>query len=105
MKPPTFESGLDLLKAKAWVLGIKKLFEAFSCIDVQKVLFAAFHLRGRSAKMVDCVRDQKVSKFERLRQGNRTMTKYEVQFIELARYAPCMVDIEYKKARKFEGGL
>ena len=52
-----------------------------------------------------CVRDRKVTEFERLRQGAMSVAEYETKFTELARYAPHMVDIEYKKARKFEGGL
>ncbi|XP_028103314.1 uncharacterized protein LOC114302482 [Camellia sinensis] len=51
------------------------------------------------------MRDKKVTEFETLRQGNKTVAEYEAQFTELARFAPHMVDTEYKKARKFEGGL
>ncbi|XP_028107291.1 uncharacterized protein LOC114306274 [Camellia sinensis] len=39
------------------------------------------------------------------KQGNKTVAEYEAQFAELARFAPHMVDTDYKKARKFEGGL
>ncbi|XP_028066856.1 G-type lectin S-receptor-like serine/threonine-protein kinase At4g27290 [Camellia sinensis] len=34
-----------------------------------------------------------------------SIAEYESQFTELARYAPHMVDIDYKEAKKFEGGL
>ena len=34
-----------------------------------------------------------------------TVAEYETKFTELARYAPHMIDTDYKKARKFEGGL
>ncbi|XP_028127173.1 uncharacterized protein LOC114323719 [Camellia sinensis] len=51
------------------------------------------------------MRDKKVTEFETLRQGNKTVAEYEAQFAELARFAPHMVDMDYKKARKFEGGL
>ncbi|KAL7194127.1 hypothetical protein ACSBR1_034527 [Camellia fascicularis] len=51
------------------------------------------------------MRDKKVTEFETLRQGNKIVAEYEAQFAELARFAPHMVDTEYKKARKFEGGL
>ncbi|XP_028100871.1 uncharacterized protein LOC114300186 [Camellia sinensis] len=37
--------------------------------------------------------------------GDSTVAEYEAQFAELARFAPHMVDTDYKKARKFEGGL
>ncbi|XP_028106251.1 uncharacterized protein LOC114305367 [Camellia sinensis] len=51
------------------------------------------------------IRDKKVTEFETLRQGNKTVAEYEAQFAELARFAPHMVDTNYKKARTFEGGL
>ncbi|XP_028108308.1 uncharacterized protein LOC114307124 [Camellia sinensis] len=51
------------------------------------------------------MRDKKVTKFETLRQGNKTVAEYEAQFAELARFAPHMVDTDYRKARKFEGRL
>ena len=34
-----------------------------------------------------------------------SVAKSEAMFAELARFAPHMVDTDYKKARKFEGGL
>ena len=36
MKPPQFQGGLDPLKAKAWVLGIEKLFEVFPVQSLRK---------------------------------------------------------------------
>ncbi|XP_028115359.1 uncharacterized protein LOC114313192 [Camellia sinensis] len=51
------------------------------------------------------MRDTKVTKFETLRQGNKTYMEYEAQFAELVWFAPHMVDMDYKKSRKFEGGL
>ncbi|XP_028100517.1 uncharacterized protein LOC114299886 [Camellia sinensis] len=51
------------------------------------------------------MRDKKVIQFETLRQENKTIAEYEAQFAELARFAPHMVDTDYKKVRKFEGGL
>ncbi|XP_028086316.1 uncharacterized protein LOC114287239 [Camellia sinensis] len=41
-----------------------------------------------------------------VQKGTMSIAKYETKFTELARYAPYMVDTDYKKkARKFEGGL
>ncbi|XP_028077124.1 uncharacterized protein LOC114279119 [Camellia sinensis] len=79
MKPLIFRGSLEPLKAEAWVLEIEKLFE--------------------------CVKDRKVAEFEQLKQGTMSVTEYEAKFTELARYAPHMVDTNYKKAKKFEGGL
>ncbi|XP_028112026.1 uncharacterized protein LOC114310276 [Camellia sinensis] len=51
------------------------------------------------------IHDRKVSEFENLKQGSKIVVEYEAQFTKLARFAPYIVDIDYKKARKFERGL
>ncbi|XP_028091967.1 uncharacterized protein LOC114292257 [Camellia sinensis] len=93
MKPPLFHEGVEPLKAEAWVLVIEKLFEVFSSIETQRVQLAAFTLKDE------------VSEFEGLKQGNMTVAEYEAKFIELVRFVSHIVDTNYKKARKFEGGL
>ncbi|XP_028076119.1 uncharacterized protein LOC114278268 [Camellia sinensis] len=130
MKPPQFPGGLDPLKAEAWVLGIKKLFEVFPCLETRKVLLAIFTLEDETRRwwmlmhesnndigwarfleifydkyFPQCVRDRKVSEFMGLKQDSMTVAEYEAKFTELARFAPHMVDIDYKKGRHFEGGL
>ena len=44
MKPPSFQGGLEPLKAEAWVLETEKLFEVFLCSKAHKVLLATFTL-------------------------------------------------------------
>ncbi|XP_028096473.1 uncharacterized protein LOC114296377 [Camellia sinensis] len=130
MKPPSFKGGIEPVKAEAWVLGIEKLFEVFPCTEAQKVQYAAFTLEDEARRwwmltrtvhqgltwdrflelfydkyFPQSMRDKKVTKFETLRQGNKTVVEYEAQFAELARFVPYMVDMNYKKAQKFEGGL
>ncbi|CAL5409671.1 unnamed protein product [Camellia sinensis] len=130
MKPPSFQGGLEPLKAEAWVLETEKLFEVFPCSEANKVLLATFTLQEEARRwwmliretntvmtwaqfkesffekyFPQCVRDRKVTEFEQLKQGTMSVAEYETKFTELARYAPHMVDTEYKKARKFEGGL
>ncbi|XP_028072152.1 uncharacterized protein LOC114274432 [Camellia sinensis] len=130
MKPLSFKGGIEPMKAEAWVLGIEKLFEVFPCTEAQKVQLSAFTLEdearrwwiltrtvhrdltwGRFLELFydkyfpQSMRDKKVTKFETLRQGNKTVAEYEAQFAELARFAPHIVDTDYKKAQKFEGGL
>ncbi|XP_028099393.1 uncharacterized protein LOC114298942 [Camellia sinensis] len=116
MKSPSFCGGVDPLKAEAWVLSIKKLFEVFPCVETQKVQLATITLEDEARrwwmlicddnKGIDwCVCDRKVSEFEELKQGNLTVAKYEAKFTELARFAPHMVDTDYKKARKSENGF
>ncbi|XP_028064290.1 uncharacterized protein LOC114267449 [Camellia sinensis] len=130
LKPPLFKRGIDPLKAQAWVLGIEKLFEVFPCTEAQKVLLTAFTLEDKArhwwmlvraehqginwAQSLEvfyekyfpqCIQDRKVMEFEYLKQGNKTVAEYEVQFTKLACFTPYMVDTDYKKARKFERGL
>ncbi|XP_028071743.1 uncharacterized protein LOC114274072 [Camellia sinensis] len=118
------------MKAEAWMLGIEKLFEVFPCIEAQKVQLAAYTLEDEACRwwmltrtvhqgltwdrflelfydkyFPQSMRDKKVTEFETLRQGNKTIAEYEAQFAELARFAPHMVDTDYKKVCKFEGGL
>ncbi|XP_028071222.1 uncharacterized protein LOC114273622 [Camellia sinensis] len=130
MKPPLFKGGIEPMKAEAWVLGIEKLFEVFPCTEAQKVQLATLTLEDEARRwwmltrtirqgltwdrflqlfhdkyFPQSMRDKKVTEFETLRQGNKTVAEYEAQFAELAQFAPHMVDTDYKKARKFEGGL
>ncbi|XP_028057791.1 uncharacterized protein LOC114261691 [Camellia sinensis] len=130
MKPPSFKGGIEPMKAEAWVLGIEKLFEVFPYTKAQKLQLAAFTLEDEARRwwmltrtvyqgltrnrflelfydkyFSQSMRDKKVTEFETLRQGNKTVAEYKAQFAELARFVPHMVDTEYKKARKFEGGL
>ncbi|XP_028079844.1 uncharacterized protein LOC114281548 [Camellia sinensis] len=130
MKPPSFKGGIELMIAEAWVLGIEKLFEVFLCTEVQKVQLATFTLEDEAQRWCmltgtvhqgltwdkflelfydkyfpQSMRDKKVIEFQTLRQGNKTVAEYEAQFAELARFAPHMVDTDYKKAQKFEGEL
>ncbi|XP_028065933.1 uncharacterized protein LOC114268900 [Camellia sinensis] len=128
MKPPIFKGGIDPMKAEAWVLYVEKLFEVFPCTEAQKVQLAAFTLEDEACTwwmltivehqgltwtrflelfydkyFPQCMRDKKVTEFETLRQGNKTIAEYEAQFVELAWFAPHMMDTDHKKARKFEG--
>ncbi|XP_028121010.1 uncharacterized protein LOC114318341 [Camellia sinensis] len=130
MKPPVFHGGIEPLKAEAWVLGIEKLFKVFLCTDAQRIQLAAFTLEDDARCWWMLVRDEnkdvawacfleiftrntsrnvygdrKVSEFMELKQGNKSVAKYETQLTELAHFTPHMVDTDYKKARQFEGGL
>ncbi|XP_028057444.1 uncharacterized protein LOC114261372 [Camellia sinensis] len=130
LKPPEFTGGIEPLQAEVWVLETEKIFEVFPCNDTYKVLLATFTLKEEARRwwmlirdmnrdltwdrfkgmfyekyFPQCMRDRKVSEFEQLKQGIMSVAEYESKFTELARYAPHMVDTEYKKARKFEGGL
>ncbi|XP_028108314.1 uncharacterized protein LOC114307131 [Camellia sinensis] len=101
MNPPKFHGGIEPMKAEAWVLEMEKLFEIFSSTDAQKVSLTTFTLDDDARS----VRDRKTTEFQTLTQGNKTVDEYDRAFNELARYAPHMVNNEYRKARKFESGL
>ncbi|XP_028083076.1 uncharacterized protein LOC114284365 [Camellia sinensis] len=109
MKPPTFQGELEPLKAEAWILEIEKLFEVFPCSEEQKVLLATFTLQEKARMWWMLIRDQNTTmtsaQFKELKLGTMSVAKYEAKFTEFARYVPHMVDTDYKKARKFEGGL
>ncbi|XP_028117077.1 uncharacterized protein LOC114314789 [Camellia sinensis] len=130
MKPLTFLGGIEPLKAETWLLEMEKLFEVFPCFEIQKVLLATYTLKDETRRwwllirnsngnmtwaqfnsifydkyFPQCFRDWKVSEFQELKQGRMSVSEYEAEFTELAQFAPHMVDIDYKKARKFEGGL
>ncbi|GMP37654.1 hypothetical protein CsSME_00009242 [Camellia sinensis var. sinensis] len=75
MKPPSFQGGLEPLKAEAWVLETEKLFEVFPYSEAHKVLLATFTLQEEARRwwmlfkgaffekyFPQCVRDRKVFK-------------------------------------------
>ncbi|XP_028053198.1 uncharacterized protein LOC114257618 [Camellia sinensis] len=98
MKPPTFLGGIESLKAETWLLEMEKLFEVFPCTETQKVLLATYTLKDEARRWWLLTRNK-------LKQGRWSVAEYEAKFTELARFAPHMVDTDYKKAQKFEGGL
>ncbi|XP_028101658.1 uncharacterized protein LOC114300974 [Camellia sinensis] len=102
MKPPSFKGGIEPMKAEAWVLGIEKLFEVFPCTEIQKVQLAAFTLEDEARRWWMLTRT--------MHQGltwDRFLELFYDKYFpqKLARFAPHMVDTDYKKARKFERGL
>ncbi|XP_028101904.1 uncharacterized protein LOC114301176 [Camellia sinensis] len=130
MKPSTFLGGIEPLKVETWLLEMEKLFEVFSCSVTQKVLLATYTVKDEARQwwllvrnnngdmtwaqfngifynkyFPQCFRDRKVSEFQELKQGRMFVAEYEAKFTELARFAPHIVNTDYKKASKFEGGL
>ncbi|XP_028103157.1 uncharacterized protein LOC114302340 [Camellia sinensis] len=130
MKLPTFLGGIEPLKAETWLLEMEKLFEVFSCSEIQKVLLTTYNLKDEGWRwwlliqnsngnmtwtqfnvifydkyFPQCFWDRKVSEFQELKQGRMSVAEYEAKFTELARFTPHMVDTDYKKAQKFEDGL
>ncbi|XP_070030109.1 uncharacterized protein [Nicotiana sylvestris] len=50
-------------------------------------------------------REAKATEFEQLKQGNKSVQEYYMEFIRLAKHAPHMVKTEKAKIRKFVGSL
>ena len=71
----------------------------------ENMTWAQFNVIFYDKYFPQCFRDRKVSEFQELKQGNMSIAKYEAKFTELAHFAPYLIDTDYKKARKFEGGL
>ncbi|XP_074336566.1 uncharacterized protein LOC141673724 [Apium graveolens] len=53
----------------------------------------------------DCLQNQLEVKFLELKQGEKSVSKYEAKFTKLARLAPGYVSTEIQKARRFQQGL
>ncbi|XP_028106690.1 uncharacterized protein LOC114305756 [Camellia sinensis] len=130
MKPPTFLGGIEPLKAETWLLEMEKLFEVFPYTKTHMVLLATYTLKDEARRwwllirntngnmtwarfneifyekyFLQCFRDRKVSEFQELKQSRMSVAEYKTKFTELTRFVPHMVDTDYKKAHKFEGGL
>ncbi|KAF7113129.1 hypothetical protein RHSIM_RhsimUnG0157800 [Rhododendron simsii] len=133
MKPPTFEGGIDGLKAYHWVQGMEKIFTVIQgqCPETHKVVLATYNFEGEAHRwwlqQVDreqnmnwarfkevfydkyfpqTLKDNKCTEFINLTQGdNMTVSEYDKAFTELSQFAPHMISTENLKARKFEDGL
>ncbi|XP_057473033.1 uncharacterized protein LOC130761541 [Actinidia eriantha] len=130
LRPATFEGTTDLEVAMRWLQEIKKTYTVFPCTDAQKISFVAYMFVGeahewrlltseREPNMTwerfqaifddkyfpQALKSKTLKEFIHLKQGNMTVMAYEAKFMELARYAPYMMDTEEKKARNFEDGL
>ena len=125
-----FNGDGDPMVAMRWLEGTEKVFRVMACTDEERVRFVEFLLIGGA----DCwwqsvrgkyhnptwtdfrqefldryqprvYRENKRREFLMLTQGNMTIEDCRNRFIELARFAPGIVDGEEDKCRKFEHGL
>ncbi|XP_028084842.1 uncharacterized protein LOC114285953 [Camellia sinensis] len=128
IKPPIFLDGIEPLKAESWLLEMEKLFEVFPYSKTQKVLLATYTLKDEARRwwllirndngnvtwvqfkeifydkyFPQCFQDRKVSKFQELKQGNMSITKYEAKFTKELKL-PKYVDV-LDKAFVAEGNL
>ena len=133
--PPVFRRTTNPFKAEEWIKKMENIFIAIGCIGDQRVTFATFMLEGEEANrwwayeqrllheagtqvtweafskafyehyFPDSIRDQLESKFLKLIQGSKTVTEYEMKFLELVHYAPHVAEDEASKCRRFFEGL
>ncbi|XP_056166346.1 uncharacterized protein LOC130137872 [Syzygium oleosum] len=134
LKPPKFDGRGNLEGASLWVEELEKAFEVLGCTDEEKVTLAVYQLQENAndwwkatrgmifsngtartwAMFVEAfndkyfsksAREQKLSEFMRLHQGQRTVDQYEAEFARLSKFAPKMVEDPLDRARRFRDGL
>ncbi|BAH94833.1 Os10g0357350 [Oryza sativa Japonica Group] len=133
LKPPTFSGTANPLEAEEWIVAMEKSFEAMGCTDKEKIIYATYMLQSSAFEWWDAhkksyserifitwelfkeafykkyfpesVKRMKEKEFLELKQGNKSVAEYEIEFSRLARFAPEFVQTDGSKARRFESGL
>lgn len=132
LNPPAFQGSANPLEAEDWIVAMEKAFEAMGCDDREKVTYATYMLQSSAFEWWDAhklypedtiitwdlfkeafhkkyfpesVKRMKEKEFIELKQGNRSVGEYEIEFSPLARFAPEFVQAGSSKARGFESGL
>ncbi|KAL8119402.1 hypothetical protein AgCh_016792 [Apium graveolens] len=143
VKPPEFKGEVDPVAARIWLKEMEKAFALTKVSEDLKTDYASCFLRNdsnywwESTRALDgegpvpwarftelflekyfpaCLQSQMEMEFLEMKQGNRSVTEYEVKFTELARIAPeyaaLVIESDQKlaakeqgeKKRKFESG-
>nr|XP_016439195.1 PREDICTED: uncharacterized protein LOC107765099 [Nicotiana tabacum] len=134
LSPQLFHGSIADEDPMLWLEGVKKALRAMKVFDNEAVELAAYQLRdmaGAWFEMWEKERDEddglptwekfeeaimsnfipeedreaKATEFEQLKQGNKSMQEYYMEFIRLAKHAPHMVKIEKAKIHRFVGDL
>ncbi|XP_070015985.1 uncharacterized protein [Nicotiana sylvestris] len=116
LSPPVFHGSIVDEDPMLWLEGVKKALRVMKAFDDEAVELAAYQLRdvvGAWFEMWEKERDEddeedresKATEFEQLKQGNKSVQEYYMEFIRLAKHAPHMVKTEKAKIRRFVGGL
>ncbi|XP_070015458.1 uncharacterized protein [Nicotiana sylvestris] len=134
LSPPVFHGSIVDKDPMLWLEGIKKALRAMKAFDDEAVELVAYQLRDVASawfEMWEKERDEddgpptwkefeeafmdnfipeddreaKATEFEQLKQGNKSVQEYYMEFIRLAKHAPHMVKIEKAKIRRFVGDL
>ncbi|KAG5536038.1 hypothetical protein RHGRI_023734 [Rhododendron griersonianum] len=105
MKPPTFEGGIDGLKAYNWVQGEAHRWWLQQREREQNMNWTRFKEIFYEKYFPQTLKDNKCTEFINLKQGNMTVSEYDKAFTDLSQFAPHMISTENLKARRFEEGL
>lgn len=133
LKPPAFLGSANPMEADDWLTEIEKVFNAMHCPEEEKVALATFKLHGgafdwwsvhktkyptdylvtwatfkeefRIKYFPESVRIKLELEFLQLKQAEKSVAEYEVEFSRLARYALAYVENDEVKARRFAQGL
>ncbi|GFZ15605.1 hypothetical protein Acr_25g0000140 [Actinidia rufa] len=106
MNPPSFDSLGDPVVAGHWLSKIHKIFDTVRINeDDTKVSFASYQLVGKANEWWESVKDAKgVDLFEKLVQGDVTVSEYAIKFQSLSRFTPVLVNTKAKKRVKPKKG-
>lgn len=74
-------------------------------LDVENITWAEFEVLFEEQYFPGTSRDQLSYEFEKLEQGDMTMSEYVIKFQSLSHFAPELVATEERKCRRFEKGL
>ncbi|XP_037446316.1 uncharacterized protein LOC119316015 [Triticum dicoccoides] len=133
LKPPSFSGTANPLEAEDWITAMEKAFEAMGCTNEEKVIYAVYMLKSSAFEWWDAhkksypegtpltwilfkeafykkyfpesIKRIKEREFLELKQGNKSVGEYEIEFSRLARFALEFVQTDGSKARRFESGL
>ncbi|XP_044405708.1 uncharacterized protein [Triticum aestivum] len=133
LKPPSFSGTANPLEGEDWITAMEKAFEAMGCTNEEKVIYAVYMLKSSAFEWWDAhkksypegtpltwilfkeafykkyfpesIKRIKEREFLELKQGNKSVGEYEIEFSRLARFALEFVQTDGSKARRFESGL
>lgn len=134
LRPLNFDGRGNPEETEKWVRQMEKFFDSLSCNEEYKIPLATLALFGvvenwwRALKansevpydhqtwnwflqafheqyFSESVKIEKELEFMALQQGDMTVSQYEIEFEDLARFVPMYQTDDRKKAMKFQGGL
>ncbi|XP_070005586.1 uncharacterized protein [Nicotiana sylvestris] len=116
LSPPVFHGSIVDEDPIMWLEGVKKALRVMKAFDDEAVELAAYQLRDVASAWFEMWekeideddeehREAKATEFEQLKQGNKSVQEYYMEFIRLAKHVPHMVKTEKAKIRRFVGGL